>query len=624
MSPESGTSFQTGVTIVTANATDSSSQQAMCTFTVAVTFITSQPPPAGNGQIPTSGPDPLETSTAASGYFARVKTPINQMHFTAGLPLRLFADVRDPNSWQCPPYHPPYACPDSFVAFYVDGKAVGTIGPDPNNEDMWELRLRNGLRAGDHRITIVFQPTGAVASIQGNSPGVLIHVDPAPQYANTLSLTSDIVLSGSTNLTWNDVTVHGHGFKVIAQPGYSGAVRITKTFIEGLGGFNVYSLSVATTGDVLLDHVVHEASGPIHLDVNGSGTLTVAHTELRQSDGEVFSSADPNAGSVIELGGTTYNAKVFKGNNVGGGIVSLSGPRKWQVGGLTADEGNVVIGLRAVISISSSGSVLQGNYVHHDYPADWSQGFNLITPVGQCGYLAEHNVIREASWTVQNYCGEFRYNLLVDQSRHNTWRTAGNGTVIHHNVFTHLGDHGTGDSGILWLYQGETNISISNNTFHGGGIYTEPVVRLDGGSGLTFFRNNIVSAFTGVGPLLASSVAGVVGTANYNAWYVDAAQAYQPGVVTSAPGSNDVAINPQFAGIPDTEYRIDEGSVWLRQFTVFDVLGYYRSVFRPSSTAFIDTGDPASGAGADRGAVGGGIVDPSDQFGILTGASPSR
>jgi hypothetical protein len=138
--PASGSLLAVGTTTVTATATDAQQTHATCSFTVTVSYTA--PPPltySSNGQIPSWGPDPLETSHAPAGYLARVKAPINQMHFTAGQPLRFFADTADPNEWPCPPYYPPYVCPDQSVTFFV---MAPRSGPGPVTDyDMWELRL---------------------------------------------------------------------------------------------------------------------------------------------------------------------------------------------------------------------------------------------------------------------------------------------------------------------------------------------------------------------------------------------------------------------------------------------------------------------------------------------------
>ena len=102
-------------------------------------------------QPPTSIPcticstDPVEPIWTESGTRARIKSPAQQMHFTAGFPLRILADALDTNNWMCPPGHPPYVCPGTEVRFFVDGQQVGTAPPNPNDFNLWELRLPNGL-----------------------------------------------------------------------------------------------------------------------------------------------------------------------------------------------------------------------------------------------------------------------------------------------------------------------------------------------------------------------------------------------------------------------------------------------------------------------------------------------
>ena len=57
----------------------------------------------------------------------RIKSPGSQMHFTAGLPFRLLADAWGVDEWTCPPGHPPYACSDNLVQFYIDGAKAGEV-----------------------------------------------------------------------------------------------------------------------------------------------------------------------------------------------------------------------------------------------------------------------------------------------------------------------------------------------------------------------------------------------------------------------------------------------------------------------------------------------------------------
>src|SRR5215470_13544793 len=180
--------------------------------------------------------DPVEPVWRPNAAEARVKSPNQRMHFTAGLPFRILADGNDPLAYECPPGHPPYNCPDSAMTFYVDGAVVGTRLPDPGNQNLWELRMPGGLTPGDHVLTVRFQPH-ATPAVDGLVP-IYIHVDPMPTHAHTVNLTSDVVLSGATDLDWTDTIVIGNGHTVHAAPGYSGKVAIRDSFVTGLAAFD--------------------------------------------------------------------------------------------------------------------------------------------------------------------------------------------------------------------------------------------------------------------------------------------------------------------------------------------------------------------------------------------------
>src|SRR5262249_55256695 len=135
---------------------------------------------------------------------------------------------------------------------------VGTVPPDPQNFNLWELRMPNGLPAGDHVITVRFTPHAA-APVDGLVP-VTIHVDPPPSHANTVELTSDLVLSGAMDLDWTDAVVKGNGHTVTAAPGYAGTITIHDSFVTGLASFdNKIGIDVATTGAVDISGSTFEA-----------------------------------------------------------------------------------------------------------------------------------------------------------------------------------------------------------------------------------------------------------------------------------------------------------------------------------------------------------------------------
>src|SRR6185503_1606998 len=98
------------------------------------------------------------------------------------------------------------------------------------------------------------------------------------------------------------------------------------------------------------------------------------------------------------------------------------------------------------------------------------------------GALAEHNVIRDSSWPVQDFGGEFRYNLVVN-SGHDWFRTAASGARFHHNVLIHSTKPDGGFNGGFLFYQAETGLVIDHNTFDGGGEigdFWAPIVNAGG------------------------------------------------------------------------------------------------------------------------------------------------
>jgi hypothetical protein len=578
------------------------------------------PPPAQSPVEPVWPPDEVG---------ARVKSPGQRMRYTAGLPFRILADGNDPSAWECPPGHPPYVCPDSQMTFYVDGVAVGTVPPDPDDQNLWELRLPAGLPAGDHVITVRFKPHGKPA-VDGLVP-VYIHVDPAPAYAQTIDLTADVVLAGDTDLDWTNALVRGHGHEVRTAPGYTGDIRIRDSLVTGLAAFdNQIGLDVTTTGAVAIVGTIFEATAPLRLRVNGSAPITIRRNELRSTNYVTYVSSDPSRSPILDLAGNTSGAKLMQGNNIGGGIVRITGMAGWKIGGLRDSEGNIFNGPRCVLALDgAAGAVIQGNYLRHDYYGGFSQGFNLHFSGGTDGALVEHNVIRDSSWPVQSLGGELRYNLLVN-SGHDFVRSTRTGAKLHHNLFVHAQAPNSGYDGAVLLYGGEQGVVFDSNTFDAGGAvgdYDAPAIVLGSpGVGLASLRNNAFTQFAGSHALIAgadgeSSVGSPrIAKADYNAWHNPLAGGtarYLPGLVAGTAGAHDVVADPDFAGaVPQIPFPIDEGMVWSRAYGVSEVLAHYRALYTPSAgSPLVDAGDPADGAAADIGAVGAGADDPDDKLG---------
>lgn len=597
-SPASGSLFAVGTTLVTATATDAGSPQqtAQTTFNVTVTQYvqpaTCQDPAASNyGQPgacvylttdPTIGPDPVEPLSTAQRS-SRMKAPGPGMHFTTGLPLRLFADAGDAFGYL-------YPTDTTIVHFYVDGALVGTLNPFPGEANHWELRLNANLPVGDHVLTMDSVPHAAdlgpnAVTYPGAVP-VTIHIDAFPvKSGGTVTLTSDLVLSGSTPLNWSNVVVQGNGFKVIAGAGYAGPVTISNAFVTGLANYDQVGVDITTSGNLAITNSIFEATAAMRFVVTGSGTLVVQGNECRENNLLTYSSVNPDATTVLELTASTTATPVFQGNNIGFGIVILNGGTNWDIGGTTPAESNVFMGPRAVLRVENATTPqIAGNYLHHEYKNGASQGFCLRMP-GCVNGTVEHNLIREGSWPLQDVAAEVRYNVIIDQGGHDTWRSARpSGASFHHNIVNYVWYAGMPLGGALLFYQGESVGAIHHNTFDMGGSatnYEAPFIALNTSEVVSEVHSNALTGWGATAPFIQTN-GGQVLAYDHNGEF---------------RGDTD----PQFAHPRDTLYKVQESRIWNRDnLSVFDVLSYYRNKYAPG------TGSPLIGtgrSGTNQGAV---------------------
>jgi hypothetical protein len=251
--------------------------------------------------------------------------------------------------------------------------------------------------------------------------------------------------------------------------------------------------------------------------------------------------------------------------------------------------------------------------------------------------LAEHNVIRDSSWPLQSFGGEFRYNLMIN-SGHDFMRGARTGATFHHNIFAHAQAPESGYDGAVFIYSGEQNVAFDNNTIDAGGAdgaFDAPAIVLGSPSvSLSSLRNNVFTQFSptrgwAAAALVAggkseSSVGARIAKADYNAWFNPATSTahYAPGIAAS-PGGHDISGDPQFTGkTPQVPFAISEGAVWSRTYGVSKLLDYYRSLYAPrAGSPLVDAGDPADGTGIDIGAIGAGKPHPADRFGLVMQAN---
>lgn len=559
--------------------------------------------------------DPIESPvTTAQVTFARIKSPGPRMHFTAGLPFRVLADAVDIRWSECGGG----PCPDWLLSLYDNGNLIGTANQWIKNENNhWEFRYANGLAAGTHTLTCTWHPHN-VATVPCDVP-VTIVVDPG-----TITLNSDVVLTGSTDYNCEGSTIVGNGHVIRSAQGHSGNVRLRRCHVTGLGDYGVEGIAIDTTGSVLDEDNIYEATGTSRFGVTGTGGNVHRRNEWRANNLLEYVAANPLTPIAVQLDGVTSGAKIFDSNRVAGGMVYVKNSAGWQV------TKGVGIGPRVVLAFENAqNAVVRGNYNRHDYAGGWSQGFNLYNVINSINMLAEHNILRASSWPVQGMCGEFRYNFVVE-SGHDWFRDACPGTKIHRNVFFHPGAGDTQFGGGLMFLAGNTGLDVGNNTFDGGGrgIFTAPVIVLGPTSSLQRFNSNAIVGFSDPGNVFSNAfvthaqdypLAGFPQVnADYNLWWNPGAPnttPYVPGII-SGLAANDRTQDPKFTAPSPLPYAIPEGCLWDGQTQTDAEMAKIRAVYTPApGSPLIDTGDPADGPGNDRGAVGAGVPNALDNFG---------
>lgn len=586
-------------------------------------------PSSGDGGFPAYA-NPVEPGVSQNQAFARIKSPAQHMRFTEGQPIRILADANDPNGWQWLSTRSQAA----EVQFFVDGELVDTKGQHPDEINKFETTV-NGLEPGMHVLTVKSRNFGDVI-LDGLVP-VYIMVDPMPEKSTTLNLTEDLILTGADNLDLVDTVVIGNGHRIKSSPDWSGSVHIANSFITGLGSYDSNGIDLITSaGNVTIQSSIFEATGALSLQVNGSGFVKVTGNEFRANNFIQYVAWDPNRSPVIEFRGSTTGDKRFSGNKIGGGIVSFTHMDNWLIGGDTDADGNIFMGPRAVLTLDhSNNAVIRGNYLYHDYNGGWSQGFNMRFDGTSGGALAEHNVVKNGSWLVQSFGGEFRYNLVVN-SGHNWIRSAKSGSSFHHNLLIHTNGTDTNFIGGMLFYEPSEDISIENNTFDAGGAfsnYNAPVLTIGQEAHLQSFSSNIITNLSNTLGTYSHSLvshnadeSGVseprIDKADYNLFFnplANESSNYYSGIVFGAAGAHDQNTDPLFAEGAANPYPITDGDIWDRTMSVSEVLSSYRDRYAPKAgSPLIDAGDPAGGTGNDIGAVGAGIPNENDKFGRFT------
>jgi hypothetical protein len=561
---------------------------------------------SGSGGALATGPGGYPSRDPLGRYVAMV-APTSGEAFVAPATLRLVGVGHDPNVYTNSP-RDGLGGNAARLQFFVDDTLVLEV--DGANAEYWVFKgFTSGVAAGSHQVwarAIYLAPDEIL-----DSPPVRIEVAAPPTYAQVVELTADVVLAGATGYELRGtsagrIRLNGNGHRIVSNGNAQGPLTLQFVDVFDLGPSDDLATSatdVTTTGAITIEDSRFDTSSTIDLGVAGSAAASLRRnlfrSNMRMPLGQ-YPDTYIASGASYPVLSTSGGSGVFAGNNVGAGYVVIQNAKDWVVGGDTDADSNVLVGPR--VGLSPKGTVtLRRNYSHHVYYGGWSQGANFELG-GGAQVTAEHNVISGSSWPVRGVGGQFRYNLVLEAGHEWLWADTTGGN-IHHNVFV----GGEADVGGIYVLYEPTGVAFRNNTLDGLSDIGLAVKLTSGSVTLTsnlFYRV----------PSPAISVEGGTLTADYNLFW-GPATSYSDGRATP---SHDRAQDPQLSDPPSAVFDLDEQAIWQRTLTTREVLAAYRARYLPAAgSPAIDTGDPAGGAGNDIGAVGAGIANASDQFGIL-------
>lgn len=295
-------------------------------------------------------------STAFAQTYTRVKCPASGMTFTQGLPMRVLADGGDINGYLWNDQQEEAA----EVRFFADGvqKAVDGHSRGYNHFEA----IMTDLGVGSHYLTTQSLNYGNL--IVNSAETVFVTIAPMPVKAKTITLSADVVLSGSQNLDWEDAIVQGNGFKVTSADAWTGSIIIKNCFVTGLAVpgpvipdtavAKALGINVSTQGgSITLENTVFEWTGGQKYDVNGGGTVSVKNCEFRANAFIAYDSSNPARSPFMEFSGNANGSKVFSGNNVGAGYLYVHNMHGWLVGETP---------MRTAMCLSDRGSALVSNF----------------------------------------------------------------------------------------------------------------------------------------------------------------------------------------------------------------------------------------------------------------------
>jgi hypothetical protein len=481
-------------------------------------------------------------------------------------------------------------------------------------------------------------------------------------------MSEDLVLTGDDVLEVAGTAdkhcrIDANGGQIRTTGDWTGRIKVRYCEFRGLGSAKVPALDITARGTgnaIAIEDSEFHACGAIHLANEGESGTHFRNNVLHANSMVPVTNLPSESPPGFRATGHSSARKLFQGNLVRRSVVLFESTRNWLIGGDRAEYANVLVGMRASLSLHRVDDVLvRGNYIHTEIPSyRWSQ-VHALAVVSPCASLVvEHNVIRHGQWVVRGVTGEFRYNLVLDADAHNFIVGPAGKAHIHHNLFARYCTVDPNvNSSIAVIYKAE-DIQVYNNTFDGGGKslarpWHVPAIEVGREAFLASLRNN---AFVNHPTRFANGTAIVrpgfaekktdpgpprLGYADYNLFYnPDAAEKVNyaltvPGKTERADagfarhdvpagGARNAQVEPRFKGpIPD-RFPFRDDDIIARKVLVPAILAHYRAVYAPADgSPLLNAGDPADGPGSYIGAVGGSTETPNDYFGRPE-AGPAR
>jgi hypothetical protein len=542
--------------------------------------------------------------------YVQVMTPMPFATYFAPATIRVWAHAPDQGDDNKNDGFSPH------LDFYLGTMMVGGMDAKDGASDYYQLDIPN-VAAGTYELSArSLLKSGTVESFH---VPVTVVDPPSGSGITTMTLTSDLVLSGSTSFELIGtadkpaVLASTNGSVIRSADGWTGHLTIQHADIIGLGAMDKPSIDVTVGGSNTLEisDSIFDACGPPQLGADGQATIAFNRNTLQPNilttvnDQPDYGGSNP---SLVFKGGSTA-AKTFQGNNIGVSFVRFDHSIDWTVGGDTDADGNIIIGVRGGMEFDSVSNIkIRGNFSYHRYPFGWSQGHNLDFPDGDDtgAFTIEDNVFRSSSWMIQSLPNgtpqnptQFQYNLLLDNINEAFFRDYGASVKVHHNVLVNSGwQRSFLPSGGVLAASGE----FTNNTVDVGGAklgwFDGSFVATD--SHLAALRNNVFTGFAyqDQTDLVAANAAT---SADHNAFFnPDTTKLKAYG--STGIGGNDVSGDPKFA-TREIPFQVSDGDIWRRRVTVSQILSHYATLYTPGS------GSPLTNAGSDGeniGAIGDG------------------